>query len=128
MRVIGIYPRKLAISSDIEFDSSHLKHQSQVQRHFTKPGSQAEVKLLGPLFDNDGLDDIISADDPKTAEGYNNIAVILLVLFVPWNCLQSLFADIIATDDNYSSFYWAIWCLCYPTLDDHVRYYATNVL
>ncbi len=33
-----------------------------------------------------------------------------------------------ATDDNYSSFCWAIWCLCYPTLDDHVRYYATNVL
>ncbi len=83
MRVISIYPQKLAISSNIEFDSSHLKNQSQVQWHFTKSGSQAEFKLLGPLFDNDGLGDIISADDPKIAEGYNNIAVILLALFVP---------------------------------------------
>ncbi len=33
-----------------------------------------------------------------------------------------------ATDDNYSSFYWAIWCLCYPILADHVKYYATNIL
>ncbi len=128
MRIIGIYPQKLAISSDIEFDPSHPKHQSQVQRHFTKPGSQAEVKLSGPLFDNDGHGDIISANDPETTEGYNNIAMILLALFMPWDRLQSLFADMDATDDNYSSFCWAIWCLCYPTLDDHVRYYATNVL
>ncbi len=71
---------------------------------------------------------MISADDPETAEGYNDIAVILLALFVPWDRLQSLFADMGATDDNYSSFCWAIWCLYYPTLDDHVRYYATNVL
>ncbi len=31
-------------------------------------------------------------------------------------------------DDNYLSFCWAIWCLCYPSLDDHVKYYATNIL
>ena len=69
MRVISIYLQKLTNSNDIEFKSSHLKHQTHVQRHFTKPGSQAEVKLLGPLFDSDGLGNIISADDPETAEG-----------------------------------------------------------
>ncbi len=31
MRVIGIYPRKLAISSNIEFDFSHPKYYFQVQ-------------------------------------------------------------------------------------------------
>ncbi len=82
MRVIGIYPQKLAISSNIEFNSSHPKYQSLIQRYFTKLGSQAGVKLLGPLFDNKGLGIIISADDSETAEGYNNIAVILLALFV----------------------------------------------
>ena len=99
-----------------------------MQQHFTNPGSPAEFKLLGPLFDSDALGDIISADDPGTVEGHNDIAVILLALFVPWDRLQPLFADMGATDDNYSSFCWAIWCLCYPTLDDHVKYYATNVL
>ncbi len=128
MCVVSINPRKLVNSSNIEFEPIHPKYQTHVQRHFTKPGSSAEVKLLGPLFDSDGLDDIILADDPGTAEGYNDIAVILLALFVPWDRLQPLFADIGATDNNYSSFCWAIWCLCYPTLDDHVKYYATNIL
>ncbi|MCJ1349552.1 hypothetical protein MMC31_007793 [Peltigera leucophlebia] len=128
MRVISIYPRKLANSSDIEFESSHPRHQTHVQRYSTKTGSQADVKLIGPLFDNDGLSNIISADDPRTAEGHNDIVVILLALFVPWNRLHSLFADMGAINDNYLSFCWAIWCLCYPTLDDHVKYYATNVL
>ncbi len=32
------------------------------------------------------------------------------------------------TDDNYSSFYWVIWCLYYSTFDNYVQYYATNVL
>ncbi len=83
MRVIGIYPQKLTISSNIKFDSSHPKYQSQVQQYFSKPRSQADVKLLGPLFDNDGLGNIIFADNPKIIKGYNNIVVILLVLFVP---------------------------------------------
>ncbi len=59
IHIISIYPRKLAISSDIEFASSHPNNLTHVQRHFTKPGSQAEVKLLWPLFDNDGVGEII---------------------------------------------------------------------
>ena len=41
------------------------------------------MKLLGLLFDNNSFDNIISANDPKTVEGYNNMAIILLALFVP---------------------------------------------
>lgn len=48
-----------------------------------KLASQAKVKLLEPLFDSDKLSDIISADNLKTAKGYNNITIILLALFVP---------------------------------------------
>ncbi len=33
-----------------------------------------------------------------------------------------------ATNDNYLSFGWMIWCFFYPTLDDHIKYYATNIL
>ncbi len=83
MRIVSIYPRKLVNSSKIEFEPSHLKYQTLVQRHVTKPGSPAEVKLLGLLFDSDSLDNIISIDDPGTVESHNNIAVILLALFVP---------------------------------------------
>lgn len=53
-----------------------------MQQNFTQPGSQAEFKLLGPLFNIDSLGNINLADNPRTAEGNNNIVVILLVLFV----------------------------------------------
>lgn len=80
------------------------------------------------MCDSDGLYDIISANDPETVGGHNNIAVILLALFVVWNCLHLLFADISVTDDNDLSFCWAIWCHCYPTFNDHVKYDAINIL
>ncbi len=87
MRVVNIYSRKLANSSNIEFEPSHPKYQTHLQRHFTKTMNPAEVKLLGPLFDSDSLDNIISADDSRTVEGHKDIAVILLALFVPWDRL-----------------------------------------
>ena len=83
MYVISIYLWKLANSNNIEFKPSHLRQQTYVQQHFTKPGSQAKIKLLGPLFDSDGLGNIIFADDPRTTEDYNDITIILLALFVP---------------------------------------------
>lgn len=83
MRIISIYPCKLIISGNIEFASSHLNNLTHVQQHFTKPRNQAEVKLLGPLFNNDGISKIIPADELETSESFNNMAVIFLILFVP---------------------------------------------
>lgn len=47
---------------------------------------------------------------------------------MPWDCLHSLFADMGTIDDNYLLFYWAIWCHYYSMLNDHIKYYATNIL
>lgn len=80
------------------------------------------------MVNGDGLGNIISADGFRSVEGYNNIAVILLILFVLWDCLHLLFVDINAINDNYLSFCWAICCLYYQTLDDDIKYYATNIL
>lgn len=82
IRIISIYPQKFASSSDIEFKPSHIKHQTHVQRHLTKPRSPVEIKLLRLLFDSDSLRNIILVDDPGTTKGHNNIAVILLALFM----------------------------------------------
>ena len=128
MRIINISPQKLANSNDIDFESSHLRHQPHLQQHFMKSGSQAKVKLLGPWFGSDGLGNIISADDFGIAESHNDIVVILIALFVPWDCLHSLFTDMGTTDDNYSSLYWVIWYHCYSMFNDNVKYYATNIL
>ena len=76
-----------------------------MQWHFTKPESQTKVKLLGPLFSNDDFGNTIFANNPRTAKSYNDIALILLILFVPWDCLHSLFMDISTINNNYLSFY-----------------------
>ena len=83
MYVISIYSQKFAKSSDIEFNPSHPKYQTHMQQYFTKPGSLAKIKLLGSLFDSGSISNIISTDDPKIAKGHNDIAVILLALFMP---------------------------------------------
>ena len=80
------------------------------------------------MFDSNGLGNIISINDPRITESYNNIAIILLVLIVFWNWLYSLFVDMDVINNNYLSFCWAICCFYYLMLDDHIKYYATNVL
>lgn len=82
VHVVSIFPWQFANSSDIEFESSYLIYQTHMQQHWIKPGSQAEVKLLGLLFDNDGLGNIIFADNLRTVKGHNNITIVLLALFV----------------------------------------------
>lgn len=82
MYVISIYPRNFTKLCNIKFELSYPKYQTHVQQYFTKAENQAEVKLLGPLFDSDGFGNIISVNDSGITESYNNIAVILLVLIV----------------------------------------------
>ena len=68
MHIISIYSQKLANSSNIEFESSYPRYQTHVQQHFTKLESQAEFKLLKPLFDSNSFGNIISADNLRIAE------------------------------------------------------------
>lgn len=71
---------------------------------------------------------MIVADDPRIVKNHNNIAIILLVLFIPYDQLQLLFRDIGIIDDDYSLFNWANWYLCYLILNNYVKYYTTNIL
>lgn len=52
-----------------------------------KKGNAVKFKLLRSLFDSIGFGHIISTDDPKTVKNHNNIVIILLVIFMPWNRL-----------------------------------------
>lgn len=54
-----------------------------MQRHFTKPESKVKFKLLGQIFDCDVLGKTILINLPYIAEGFNDIVIIFLVLFVP---------------------------------------------
>ena len=123
--MINIIPRKKRQSNDIEFADHHRNAKSYVQRHITK-GKPSLVKLLGRLYDNMDSDDDLSIDNSNSKN--DDIALVLLGLFVPWERLPDYFKESEATESTIPSLCWDIWCKCRPTLDAHVQYYATNLL
>lgn len=127
LRVVDVFPRKLAQKGDIDFSHSHRNQHNLVQRHGTRD-SPSVIKLLGQLCDTEDIDDTILIDHANEDGKLNNIAVILLALFVPWERLPILFRDAGATENTYISCCWNIWSQCCPTLDAHVQYYASNLL
>ena len=58
----------------------------------------------------------------------NDIGMILLGLFVPWDQLQSRFLLYNATILLYSNLSWQIWLYVKPSLDEYIFYCANNVL
>lgn len=73
----------------------------------------------------DNYDDV-SIDDSNSKN--DDITMVLLVLFVPWERLPPYFKEAEATESTIPLLCWNIWCQCRPTLDAHVQYYATNLL
>lgn len=47
---------------------------------------------------------------------------------MPWDCLQPLFSKMGIINNNYLPISWAIWYLFYPTFEDYVKYYITNII
>lgn len=96
-----------------------------MQRHITK-SNPSVVKLLGRLCDNDDSNSDISIGNADNR--LDNIATVLLALYVPWERLLILFQEAGATEQTLSSFCWNVWCKCRPMLDAYVQYYAINLI
>ncbi len=70
--------------------------------------------------------DDVSIDD---SNGRNDdIAMVFLALFLPWERLSKYFIESEATDSTISSLCWNILYKCRPTLNAHVQFYDINLL
>ena len=80
------------------------------------------------------MEDGIRGGHPKTAAMEEDLATILLALFVPWQVLPSRFGDVAATchdesppDSGPLSLSAIVWHSIKESLPDHIQDFARNV-
>jgi hypothetical protein len=114
-----------AIAADLEFDPKHPKHGIQVQRLARKKSQVVTVTFSGHLSQFQPEEDGIPGGHPVTTAMRDDLAEVLLGLFVPWNQLPAIFRLHAAagTRDAYAK----IWSIVEPTLCPHNRNFASNI-
>ncbi len=66
------------------------------------------VGLVGPLSTNEKAEDAIRGGHSETDARRNDVALILLALFVTWNQLPEKFHSYGALLEIYTGYYWNI--------------------
>jgi len=130
---------KTRTGGDIDFDPYHPEHDKMAQVVCGPDSVPRTVTLVGPLTQYQHLEDDVKGGHPKTFAIQNDLAGILLALFVPWETLPPLFNDAIyicgddcKTDCDRSSHTGLqacslVWAKVKDTLPEHVQEYARNV-
>jgi hypothetical protein len=139
VKVIRKRRLKTRTGGDIDFDPRHPEHDKMAQVVCGPDSVPRTVTLVGPLTQYQHLEDDIKGGHPKTFAIQNDLAGILLALFVPWETLPPLFNDAMyicgdncKTDCDRSSHTGLqacsiVWAKVKDTLPEHVQEYARNV-
>jgi hypothetical protein len=112
-----------AIADDIDFDPRHPRCTTHVQRLARTPSQVATVTFNGQLTEFQAAEDAVPGGHPKTTAILNDVAELLLGLFVPWDHLTNLFRRYATQRDACVQ----VWAAVEPTLAFHNRAFARNV-
>lgn len=121
--------RKLqdATAQDISFDSSHPRYLTHMQHLALSPSQTATVTLQGQLSQFQTAEDSLRGGHPATNAILNDMAEILLGLFVPWEQLAELVQPSLLTAENERRTYHSVWSTVEPTLSPYIRTFANNI-
>ena len=108
---------------DIDFDSSHPRCDNFIQHLAHNPSDLTTVTFNGQLTEYQTEEDSVAGGHPKTDAIMNDLAEILLGLFVPWERLPLLFLQPATQLNPYSR----LWTAVEPTLPPHIRDFARNI-
>ena len=86
------------------------------------------VSLVGSFSTNKVAEDAVPNAHIETDARQNNMGLILLALFVPWELLPEKFQACHATTANFRDFCWQIWLDFAADLDEYTQFYANNIL
>jgi Helitron helicase-like domain at N-terminus len=95
VKIIEKRKPKKRTKADFDFDVNHPEHGKQTQIVCGPEATPITVALVGPLSLNQYNEDRIPGGHPETHAIQNDLAQILLLLFVPWQILPLLFNDAI---------------------------------
>lgn len=125
--LVRVHSRRDTTTADIDFHPNHPRHVTHVQRIAHTHSEISTVTLQGQLTQFQAAEDAIPGGHPTTVAIVNDVAEILLGLFVPWEALPRLFqqhAYNITTQHDACSH---IWSVIEPTLPPHNQAFARNV-
>ena len=126
-RVIWVVKHKRKQEKDYKFDDTYTQKEMFLQQYSNKKKQLALVILRGNLSDNKKVKDVIPGSHPKTDACRTDLAIMLLSLFVPWECLLDLFLTTKTTITTYKKFIWSVWEQYEPDLLSHIQFFAQNV-
>ncbi|KAJ5367173.1 hypothetical protein N7541_001114 [Penicillium brevicompactum] len=115
-----------ATTEDIPFHETHPRHRTHLQRLVRSASQTATVTLQGELTEFQSSEDSMPGGHPTTTAIQNDLAEILLGLFIPWQNLQSLFYQT-RTGSATTVDLHHIWMSIEPTLSPYVRTFAQNI-
>jgi hypothetical protein len=113
-----------ATTEDIPFYDTHPRYRTHVQRLARSVSQTATVTLQGELTEFQSAEDSMPGGHPTTTAIQNDLAEVLLAMFIPWQNLRSLFQqtpidsgathDILITSGRLSSQH-------FPRISVHLR-------
>lgn len=112
-----------AVADDKGFDPNHPRYATHVQRLARTASQVATVTFNGQLTEFQVAEDAVPGGHPRTTAIMNDVAEILLGLFVPWDQLSNLFRRYATQRDACVQ----VWAAVEPTLACHNRGFARNI-
>jgi len=139
VKIIRKRPAKNRTGSDIDFNANHPEYGEKTQV-ICGPGPVTRtVALVGQLSQYQHIEDRVQGGHPETLAMQNDLASILLALFVPWEDLSPLFTDIMSIcgdgcnancdGSSHTGLHACaiVWTRVKNTLPEHVQDFARNV-
>lgn len=124
-----VHTRRLrdATTDDLPFAETHPWHRTHMQRLARSPSQTATVTLQGELTEFQSVEDSIPGGHPTTTAIQNDLAEVLLGLFVPWENLASAVRQMPTTAEAAHDNLHHVWAAIEPTRPAHIRNFAQNI-
>jgi hypothetical protein len=116
-----------SIATDVDFDAIHPRYGTHVQRIARTPSQVATVTFVGQLTEFQMAEDSVPGGNPTTTAIANDVAEILLGLFVPWQELAPHFQCYATAAALKRDACAQVWSSVEPILQPHNQNFARNV-
>ena len=85
------------------------------------------MSLVGSFSTNEAAEDAVFNAHVETDARQNDMGLILLALFIPWQLLPASFQACNATSTHFEAYCWQIWLSLSASLEPYARFYANNI-